>query len=190
MTDIRQTLITDLLPGEAAYGAELQALAYALLKEKQRILDYADKTRTITMIDLLPESVLDVLAVELRSPYYSDELSLEQKRDVIKNILVWYKHSGTAAAMNEMIRTLTGSGSVIEWFDFEDGEGVPGTFDVVAGGTFDSQAEARFRSIIDQVKNVRSHLRRLIASRESIHDLYAATAAYSSPIITITVQGG
>ena len=163
MTDLYSGQLTDLLQNESEYNIEIEALAYATLQEKQRIMDEADKTRTLAMIEQLPEEVLDVLAVELRSPYYSDDMTIEQKRTIIKNILVWFYHSGTPAAVAEMAAAIFGSGQVVEWFDFDpnDGEIVPGEFDVETSGEMQDPLVfmEQINRIIGRVKNTRSHLR-------------------------------
>ena len=69
MTNLYDGQIKDLLQNEAKYNPEVEALSYALQIEKQRIMEEADRTRTLAMIEQLPEEILDVLAVELRSPY-------------------------------------------------------------------------------------------------------------------------
>ena len=42
----------------------------------------------MAVIDELPERILDVLAVELRTPYYQESMNLETKRNIIKRTLL------------------------------------------------------------------------------------------------------
>lgn len=163
MIDLYNGKITDLLQNDSEYNAEVQALAYALALEKKRIMDEADKTRTLAMIEDLPDEILDVLAVELRSPYYTEDMTIEQKRDVITNSLVWYYRAGTPAAVSEMAAAVFGSGQVVEWFDFDpnDGEIIPGEFDIETGAEIQDPQQFMpvIQRIINRVKNTRSHLR-------------------------------
>ena len=163
MTDLYNGTLADLLNNGYRYNPEVQAFAYALQMEKQRLMAEADKTRTLAMIEQLPEPILDVLAVELRSPYYTGDMTIEQKRDVISQTLVWYYHAGTPAAIAEMASVIFGSGQVVEWFDFDpnDGEIVPGEFDVETGAAMQDPLEYmdQINRIINRVKNTRSHLR-------------------------------
>lgn len=165
MINLFDGLLTDLLQNDSRYNPEIQALAYALRLEKQRITAEADKTRTLAMIEQLPEEILDVLAVELRTPYYTEDMTIEQKRDIIENTLVWYYHSGTPAAVAEMAAAVFGSGSVVEWFDFDpnDGEIVPGEFDLETSAEMQDPVEFMpyILRIINRVKNTRSHLRQI-----------------------------
>lgn len=163
MVDLFNGRITDLLQNESAYNSEIQALAHSLLLEKRRIMAEADKTRTLAMIENLPEEILDVLAVELRSPYYTEDMTIEQKRDVITNSLVWFYKAGTPAAVSEMAAAVFGSGQVVEWFDFDpnDGEIIPGEFDIETGAEIQDPQQFMpvTQRIINRVKNTRSHLR-------------------------------
>ncbi len=166
MTNLYNGQLVELLGGNAAaYNPEVRAFSYALLQEKRRIMDYAKKTRTASMINELPEPILDVLAVELRSPYYNDAASIDEKRDVIRSSLLWAYKAGTAEAMEQLIKALFGTGQVVEWFDFDpnDGEIIPGEFDIETGAEMEDPQSymARIGRIIDRVKNVRSHLRKV-----------------------------
>lgn len=86
MTDLYNGQITDLLNNAYRYDPEVIAFSYAVLQEKRRIMQELAQTRSMSVIDDLPESILDVLAVELRTPYYVDSLSVDAKREIIKRV--------------------------------------------------------------------------------------------------------
>ena len=166
MTNLYDGQLVELLGGNAAaYNPEIRAFAYALLQEKRRIMDYAKMTRTASMINELPEPILDVMAVELRSPYYNDSASIEEKRGIIQSSLLWAYKAGTGEAMAQLIKTLFGNGRVVEWFNAapDEGEFAPGEFDIETGAEMEDpqQYMARINRVIDRVKNVRSHLRKV-----------------------------
>lgn len=185
MTDLKDGLITELLLNDAAYNPEVQALAYALQKEKSRIMDFADRTRTMAMIEQLPETVLDVLAVEMRTPYYKEDLTVDQKRNIIQNTLVWFYKAGTPSAVRELISTLFGEGDVVEWFNFEDDPKTPGTFDIVTPARMTADIIERFMQIINKIKNTRSHVRTVKVVREEQALIYIGSAVRTSPKIVI-----
>lgn len=165
MTNLYDGRLVDIISNAAARNPEVEALAFALRVEKRRIMDYAKQTRTISMIDELPEPILDVLAVELRSPYYNDAATIQEKRDIIRSSLLWAYRAGTVSAMEEMCMALFGNGRVVEWFNaaLDEGEFVPGEFDIETGAEMEDpqQYMARINRVIDRVKNVRSHLRKV-----------------------------
>ena len=194
MTDLYDGRLVDLLQNDAAYNPEIEAFSYALRLEKRRIMDYAKRTRTAAMIDELPEPILDVLAVELRSPYYNDAASIEEKRGIIRSSLLWAYKAGTTEAMQQLIITLFGTGQVVEWFDFDpnDGEIVPGEFDIETGAEIEDpqQLMERINRIIDRVKNARSHLRKVRFLRyvHTPETPKVLPQGYSVPTVTNVVQ--
>lgn len=190
MGDLYSALVTDIMQNDSAYDVEIQALAYAVRLEKQRIMREADKTRTVAVIDGLDESILDALAVELRSPYYSEDIPVSQKREIVRNTLLWFSKAGTPAAVAEMAAAVFGSGQVVEWFDFDpsDGEIVPGEFDIETGAEMQDPVAFMpvIEGIIDKVKNVRSHLRSVRFLR-IVHDPQA-NAAFIQSYPTVTIR--
>lgn len=151
--------ITDLLrTNPIRKEAEVRALAYAILQEKRRLMDLVDQTRTMAAIDDLPERILDVLAVELRTPAYSEELPVKTKRALIKGTLAFYARLGTPWAVNWAIRTLFGNGHIDEWFEYG---GEPHHFRVTVSndGTFSSLGGLPdFMALIRSVKRLSSWL--------------------------------
>lgn len=181
--------IADLLQSASKYNPEITALSYAIQMEKQRLLNLADQTRTLAMIDDLPEKILDVLAVELRTPYYSESMAIEQKREVIKGTLVWFIRAGTPAAIRELIAAIFGEGEVVEWFDFTEAPYTPGTFDIVTNARMTEDIVNDFLRIIGQVKNTRSHLRRVLINRECTIQERTASGLISAPKVKV-LNGG
>lgn len=163
MIDLYNGQLTDLLQNGLRNNPDVIAISYAIQAEKQRLLRLEAKTRTLSMIDELDDNILDVLAVELRSPYYTNDMPTEQKRAIIKGTLAWFYHAGTPVAVSEMAAAIFGSGQVVEWFNFDpnDGEIVPGEFDVETGSAIQDPEEymGQISRIINRVKNTRSHLR-------------------------------
>ena len=102
--------ITDLLPWKIAQSTEVRCISYAVQQEHQRMLRLAAHTRTMAVIDELPERILDVLAVELRTPYYQESMNLETKRNIIKRTLLWHTKAGTPSAVSELIEIVFGEG--------------------------------------------------------------------------------
>ena len=159
MTDLYNGQITDLLNNAYRYDPEVIAFSYAILQEKRRIMQELAQTRTMSVIDDLPESILDVLAVELRTPYYVDSLSVDAKREIIKKSFLWAARAGTVSAVEELIQAVFGEGDVVEWPDFTEEPREPGTFDIVTSGQLTPDAATFFTRVVKRVKNVRSHIR-------------------------------
>ena len=189
MTDLHNGQITDLLNNSMRYNPETISIGYAILQEKRRIMDMVSRTRTMSVIDLLREDVLDLLAVELRSPYYTEDLPIAKKREIIKNTLIWFSKAGTPAALEELIYVLFGEGEIVEWFDFTDPPYTPGTFDIITDTRMTEDIVDQFLQIIRRVKNTRSHLRRVLVERTGTMQEYIGAGMVAAPKTNV-LNGG
>ncbi len=181
MTKLYDGQLTDLILNNSRYNVEVRAISYALLMEKQRLINLAQRTRTMAVVDELPEDILDVLAVELRTPYYTGDMTIEQKRSIIKGTLVWFYKAGTPAAVAELVASVFGEGKVVEWFDFTEEPITPGTFDIVTNARMTEELASEFLRIIQRVKNTRSHIRRVLVERRCEMNEHAATGTIAAP---------
>ena len=191
MTKLYDGQIQDLLNNNFRHDPEIKALGFAVREEKRRILDLALKSRVRAAVDMLDEDILDILAVELRSPYYSSDMEIGQKREIIKNTIRWYFKAGTPAAVREMVAALFGNGEVEEWFDFTEPPFTPGTFDIIlVDARMTEDIVERFLAIIQRVKNTRSHLRRVSVERNGSMEEFAGAGSLSEPEIPVVSGGG
>lgn len=158
MTKLFDCQVAELLQNAGKQNPEIRALSYAILQEKRRIMEKALRTRTMAMIDDLTEEILDVLAVELRTPAYDENFPIETKRALIKGTLAFYAKLGTPEAVNWVIRTVFGNGEIEEWFRYG---GEPHHFRVTVqnDGTFSSlDGLADFLRLVAMVKRLSSWL--------------------------------
>ena len=168
-------------------GTEQKCLSFALKNQIQKIIEKANATRTQSGIDQIPEKVLDILAVELRAPYYREEMNIDIKRNIIKNTMLWSIQAGTPAAVEELARTVFGEGTVREWFEYG---GKPGTFRVETNAIMTEDIYSRFGEMIRRVKNVRSHLETISIHRVSNETIYTGTAQSNQHRPAAIVAGG
>lgn len=143
--------ISDLLANGAKHNPEIKALSYAALKEKQRIIDQAQRTRTLALIDELSETILDILAVELRTPFYQEDFSIKAKRELIKDTLIFYTYMGTPEAVNRMLSAVFPGSYIEEWYTYG---GEPYHFQVILEMS-DFRECADAAAIIKGVKKVK-----------------------------------
>lgn len=170
MINLYDGQITDILPENIKDDVQVQALSHAIGQANQKLMDYAKLSIIDTAINELPDEVLDLLALELRSQYYTQSLDIKVKREIIKNTLVWYTKAGTASAVEEMVNTVFGYGKVTEWFDYN---GEPFHFKILTDTVLTEDITDLFSSAINQVKNVRSVLDAIDIVRSSEQTLYA-----------------
>ena len=167
MTNYRDGEFIDLLPQFFKDNEDVQAISYAFRMAISKMLSYSDMTTLYADIDSQPEAILDLMALELKAPYYSEDLSISRKRYLVKNAMLWRMKAGTKAAVKALVNTIFGESDVTEWFEFTDGEGIPGQFDieVVADITMTPEMYEEFKKVIQEVKAATSHLRNIIVTR-------------------------
>lgn len=189
MINFYDAQITDILPDNIISSPEVQALSYAVKVQVQKMQDYARQGRSYAAIQDLQDNILDELAIELRAHYYDETLPIETKRNIIQSTLMWYRYAGTPTAVEELIATLLGTGKVIEWFDYEGGQGTPGTFEVETKAQLTLDTVNKFTSMIQKVKNIRSHLTKIYFIGDSYEDKFNAEGMVYLPKITIKDSG-
>lgn len=163
---------------------EIVALSYSLQKAIGLVIKHADESRVYSAIEQLPEKILDVLAIEIRSLYYNEKLPIEKKRELVKNSMQWYTKAGTPSAVEELIQTVFGMGKVVEWFDYEEGPYIRGTFDIITEVAMNEYTIEQFMKSINKAKNSRSHIRKIIISRKVNCDLcYSSTLKFTRKYI-------
>lgn len=185
MIDLYNGELLDMLPSPMASQIQQICISYALKQGIRLIIDKANRTRTQAVIDSLPEKILDVLAVELHTPYYSEDLSIEKKQEIIKRTLLWHLTAGTPSALRELIGIVIGEGAIVEWPNFDEPPYTPGTFDILTDVRITEEIATQFIAIIERVKNERSHLRRLHLHRRSDAHWYIGVGGRTEPHIVI-----
>lgn len=156
MIKLQDSQITQILPEHFSGDANVQALSFALGRAVQRLISYCGNISVFAVIDTSPDYVLDMLALELNTQYYDDSLATEAKRKLIKNTLVWYMSAGTPKAVEELIAAVFGEGEVAEWFEYGD---EPYYFKITTNAIMTPEMNAMFSTMLERVKNTRSHIR-------------------------------
>lgn len=186
MIKLSEGELLDLLPSQLKNDTDMICLSYALKLAVDSLLEYEMGTMTQNFVELLPEHILDVMAVELRSPYYRQDMDIDVKRGIIRNTLIWHTKAGTSSAVSEMIEVLFGEGEVVEWYNFDEGEQTPGMFDIVTNARMTEDIVEFFMQVIERVKNERSHLRRVLIERDIFVEPRIGTGAITTAETKIT----
>lgn len=171
MINLYDGQITDLFQNLLKYNPETIAIAYAVLKEKQRLIDLAERTRLMASVDTLAEKILDYLAVELRTPAYEDTMPVETKRTLIKGTLPYYSRLGTPSAVNWVIQAVFGNGSIEEWFEY-DGDPHHFRVNIPIAGMITPEMMEELRRMISSVKRLTSWLDTIITYLEMEGKVY------------------
>ncbi len=174
MIEYKDSEFAQILPG-ALCSPEARAISYAVNKALKWLLSCAEGAKVYAAIDKLKDEELDLLALELNAQYYDNSLNVRVKRGIINNAIKWHFSAGTPAAVQELIETVFGAGSVREWWEYG---GKPYFFRVRAEAPLTESAVDSFTRIIQNVKNTRSHLEAVEVFREVHQKLYPGAGVY------------
>lgn len=176
MNSIRDVCLIDILPLNIAQDSKVKAAAEALDRELQAVTAAIDQCLFLSRIEELSEPMLDQLAWQFHVDFYEPNLSLEQKRSLVKNALIWHRRKGTPAVVEELVTVLFDEGRVVEWWEY-DGE--PYKFKIVTHNTAVTNERAlEFIRALASVKNARSWLEKVEITLTDDMPLYLAGVVY------------
>lgn len=185
MTDYYNGKLTDIMPDNIKGDPAVQAISYAISGMVKRIVDRAEKTGIYAVIDRLDEEILDLLAVELRTKYYAEWLSVEEKRTMIKKTLIWYYRAGTLYTVKELIDFVFQSARPEEWFEYGGGAYLFRIIVDVISQDISMEKYFKFLKSIYEVKNTRSHLEKIIFQCDKYTEVKNVAAGAIGQEITI-----
>lgn len=160
MIKLNRSRFTDIMPENLAEQPEVQAIAYAVGRQIEKLCACADGARTYAAIHSMPEKVLDLLAVELRTPAYDETYSVKVKRALIEGSLLFYTQMGTPAAVNRIIETIFVSGHISEWWEYG---GEPYHFKAHTTNPSITEADVEeFRRVLGTVKRLSAWLDEIV----------------------------
>lgn len=173
MIDLRECLTLRLMPEVFRNDPKIQAASYALQQTAKMLIEKIDNAAVYASIDILPDEILDLLAVELRSQYYDPAMEVEKKREIIRKTLAWFYHAGTLKTVKELTNFLFGENIVTEWFEYD---GRPYTFRLEIMGLdvlITDKGMADFIAALQKVKNTRSLLECITFHRRIDGELFS-----------------
>lgn len=185
MTDLYNILLTDILPDVFSDTKKTKAYALAEKDVRQMIYDYAINTMLYEHLDKQKDSVLDLMAAEMKTQYYSSDMDHDTKVKMIQNTIRWHILAGTPSAVQEMVKTVFGSGEVIEWFDYN---GSPFCFKIKTDEDLNHDIMIRFREMIKKVKNTCSTLEEIMISHDLIQDISVSGRVCSESAVNISYE--
>lgn len=156
----------ELMPSLFKEKADVAAISYAFKMAVASLLVDQKRTYLFSDINNASEELLDLMALELNAPYYSEDLDLDTKRSLVKNAIIWQSRAGTKKAVQDLVTLLFGEGEIVEWYDFPDGPGTPGTFDITTSAQLTPWLYEQMAKAINRVKNESSHIMSITATQD------------------------
>jgi phage tail P2-like protein len=150
--------LAELLPSSIAGDAQVGSAAQAIDPELHAVADFARTLPILSRIDELPEELIDLLAWQWHVDLYETTLTLREKRETVKRLLLMHRYKGTRKAVDEALAPINYEVSINE------ATGEPFLFDVDLYVDVEVDlAEARDRCIryVNIAKPVSRHLRNI-----------------------------
>lgn len=177
MIDFYNGGIADIMPGNLTREPAVQALSYAVREGTRLLYRYAQRSRVYCSIETMPDEILNLLAQELRTQYYKDDLDIDTKRALVRNTLIWYMTAGTPAAVEELVAIVFGEGRVVEWFEYG---ARPYWFKIQTDALLTYDKIMYFPRMLWKVKNTRSHIHMIEVHRSmDKFQFYAGCGRYA-----------
>lgn len=163
----------------------IRDLAEVLDVKLQEINAMSELILLYPRIDELPENLIDALAEQFHVDFYDAEMSLQQKRTVVKNSIAWHRRKGTPSVVGEMVQTVFESAHVEEWFEY-GGEPYHFRVTLITAPLTDKAVLERLVDAINKTKNVRSWLEYVQFSRPMEQTMYigGTTGVYKKLTMT------
>lgn len=188
MTKINDLNMQALLPSSIKEDEIIKSIANALDYELKEISAAIDELLIITNIDNLNEEIIDSLAWQFHVDFYEPlGLTLEKKKALVKNALLWHRHKGTKAVIEEMISILFSRPcKVTEWFEYG---GKPYFFRLYIDGIQLKMGDFEYiLRAVWELKNVRSWLEKLVITKKREQDIFIGTLFLPKYIYKIPFQ--
>lgn len=184
MIKLNGSRFTVAMPENLKEQPEVQAIAHAVGRQIEKLCAYADSARTYAAIQSMPERVLDLLAVELRTPAYDENYSIKVKRALIEGSLLFYTQMGTPAAVEKIIETIFGSGYISEWWEYG---GSPYHFKAyTTNPAITSDDVEEFKRVLGSVKRLSAWLDEIILDLSTdAAEVYVAHWVHTGDFITL-----
>lgn len=120
LKDIWIPKLLDILPLNISADEKLNAAARALDVELQTLSNEAWLVLHIPRLDELDHDVLDTLAWQLHCDHYEpSEMSLEVKRNLIRQSILWHRIKGTPKSVENFLGAFGIKAKTEEWFTYD-----------------------------------------------------------------------
>lgn len=147
-----------LLPGVLTSDADVQSLLHALDGQWHDMALASRIFPLLATLDQQASDVVDALAYQFHVDYYTADMSLETRREMVRQSIHMHQYAGTRGAVEDLVRTIWGDGaSLSEWFE-TDPPLEPGTFLVRLDESLSEVDLSAFLASLRAVKRATDHV--------------------------------
>jgi len=177
---IDTNLYNKLLPYSLLQDPVLVAMFEAVVIQLKEAYDEADLFFDLVNIDKVPEPLLDLIAYEKHVDFYDHQLTITQKRELIKSSISWHRKKGTRWAVERVVSIVYPNANVYEWFEYD---GHKYRFKIEVDEPFIASKDMkRLRELVEATKNKRSWLEYIAIKMPQTHYIELESDQYQYPI--------
>lgn len=146
-----------------------------------RIRDISNRLDRLELLKRIEDGVLtneeiELLLWERHVDYFDEDLSKEQKIDLIKNSITAHYKKGTKANLEKVLKIIFGSFTLLEWFEYG---GEPYHFKVVINDFVPSQTIIqKLNRTVAEYKNTRSCFEGIMVKKSRDVNIYDSIGKY------------
>lgn len=179
MINLSNFALADILPSVLKSTKEDRAMAAACTAILIRVFEEMD------ILDpfVIPEKLLDTVAVEEHVDFYDPILTVEQKRELIQNAFFFHQRKATPAAVEQLIQIVFSEGEVVEWFEYDAD---PGYFKVVTSNpAVTNELAEQFIRALNSVKRLSAWLDKVEITQVEQMNLYVGSVMHTGDKMTL-----
>ena len=169
--ELKAVSLLDIMPPNLLEDENVKAAALAIDTELLKVTESIKECLHVARLNELPEAVIDLLAWQWHVDFYKPDLTIEQKKNMVRTSIDVHRHKGTPYAVETVVKAYLKNAVVREWFEFG---GDPYTFKIETSGfTASKDSVKELIAAINSVKNTRSHLAGIAISVVGEEDAYS-----------------
>ncbi len=177
----------DLLPHNLQSDETIKQFAEVLENEIVTLDNIISQLTIYANIDTLNEAYIDAMADAFHITHnegYQFADTLDKKRSLVKNAISLHKHKGTLYSIRQVLDTLDLKGNILEWFEY-DGEPYHFKLDIDLSDGVSFETVNKLIALINEFKNARSHLERILFNIVSNGNVYFCATATMGHVIEV-----
>lgn len=147
-----------------------ESIDYVLQKENEKLKDIFN---VVERLNFLTETEIEFLLWEYHVDVINDNLTLQEKRILVAESLLTHMKKGTRGSVETLCNILFGESIIQSWYEYG---GVPGKFKIkTEANTSNPVIYNNMINVINQTKNVRSHLESIEYIRKNNVNYFVGT---------------
>lgn len=161
-----------------------KAIDFAIQRKNEKLKSIF---AVLDRIHYLGEKKIELLLWEYHVEGFNESTTIEEKRILILQSLLTHMQKGTVGIVKKNCDLLFGNSEIEEWYKYG---GTPGRFKIkTKSNTQKDEIYKKIINVIENTKNVRSHLDEITFIRENIIDFFIGIGSVTNNYYIVEIGG-